>query len=1129
MDDLVDKPGRSVGRSVRQIEAPRKVQGLEIYTPDVKRPGMLHGAILRSPHAHAEIRSIDVSAAAALPGVHAVITGMDLPGVMYVHMSKWSDRYPLARKKVRFFGEEIAAVAADTPQIAAEALRHIKVDYAVLPAVFEPKDALRPGAPLINEGPNPTGIKNVAIEFNRNFADFEEKLAQAAFVIEGDYSNLSATPMCMETNGTVAEYDPQSCDLTLWTSTQAPFFIRKEIAHVLQLPPEKVHVRPVAVGGGFGGKSKICEQEAIASALACKTGRAVRLVLSRYEDMISGKIDYAKTMRVRHAVDKEGNILARSTSILFDNGAYTAFGAVYVAAARQRTNSLYRVQSAHYDCKLVYTNKLPGGQYRGMGAPHIIWAIEDQIDLIADRLGRDRIDYRIQIANRPGDVTPLGWEVTSCELAQCLETVRDRLDWTAKRQDRKPLRGLGVASMIHPSAGVLYEEGNYANVSLEIQEDGRLLLGTMTADAGTGQNTILAQLCAEELGIEPELIDVRHMDTDFAPIDLGSAASRVTFVSGNAARKAAENFRLALHNGLAALKGIEPTDISLEGGMVKLGRLNEKPMHLAEVFKACGNLRAEGYFRTPATRPDADTGYGNYAAAYCFGAQGCEVEVDPNTGKVKILNFVAAQDVGRPINPNALRGQIVGGIMQGVGLALFEEMVFEDGRPVTTSYLDYKVPRFDDMPPIEFVPISSNDPIGPFGAKAAGEPSINATIAAIGNAISDAVGVRMRDMPFTPEKILAALREKEKRARIATRPYSRPKNLHVDAVRRLYPGLVFPLMKKYGPRLAGPEKSAPVPQYSIASDLTHALELLRTDGAKLRAGGTDLHVGMKQGIYAPALVVDISRLPELQTIGEVEGSLRIGAGVKLNRLAADDEVARRLPILRQAISLIATNQVRNMATVGGDLCQQKRCWFFRNGVPCYKNKGASCPCFAVLGDNRHHSIIGAERCNAPCPACLAPVLTALDAVAIIAGPNGARHVSMNEFYKWSGEPAMSSGEILVAIDIPQAAQKRSSSFAKFAMSKGHFAEASVAVSLGVENGVISAARIALGAVSPFPERAKEAEASLVGRQASAEVFAEAARKTVIGALPLSRNDHKIDLVVALSEQALEAASRFAPH
>lgn len=1126
MDDVVYPPTRSVGRSLPQIEAPRKVQGLEIYTPDVKRPGMLHGAILRSPHPHAEIRGIDVSKATALPGVHAVITGMDLPGIKYVHLSKWSDRYPLARDKVRFFGEEVAAVAAESPEVAQQALHLIEVDYKPLPAAFTPEEALMPGAPDINQGPNPTGIKNVAIDFNRDFGDLEANYAKAAFIIEGDYRNGNATPMCMETNGTVAEYDPNTGDLVLWTSTQAPFFVRKEVAHVLGLPTEKVHVRPVAVGGGFGGKSKVCEQEAIAAALALRTSRAVRLVLSRYEDMISGKIDYAKTMRVKHAVDKDGNILARSTSMVLDNGGYTAYGAIYVAAARQRTCSLYRVQSAHFDCRLVYTNKLPGGQYRGMGAPHIIWAIEDQIDLIADRLGRDRIDYRIQIANRSGDITPLGWEITSCELVKCLETVRDRLDWNRKRAERKPLRGLGVASMIHPSAGVLYEEGNYANISVEIQENGRLLLGTMTADAGTSQNTILAQICAEAIGIDPEQIDVRHMDTDFAPIDLGSAASRVTFVTGNAARHAGENFSSKLRQAISTLYGIPAAEIELVNGTIKLGRLNEPPMTFAEVYKHFGNLRTEGFFRTPATRPDPDTGYGNYAAAYCFGAQGCEVEIDPDTGKVKILNFVAAQDVGRPINPLSLRGQIIGGIMQGIGLALYEEMVFEEGRPVTTSYLDYKVPRFDDLPPIEFVAISSNDAIGPFGAKAAGEPAINATIAAISNAISDALGVRMRDLPITPEKIITVLRDKRgARGKIPTKPFSRTKNLHVETVRRLYPSLIFPLMKKYGPRLAGPEKPASTPDYKIAKNLNHALSLLRTEGAKVRAGGTDIHVGIKQGIYAPSLIVDISRLPELQMIEYTSSGLTIGAGVKLNRLAGDDDIADKLPILRSAINLIATNQIRNMATVGGNLCQQKRCWFFRNSLPCYKNKGATCPCFAVCGDNRHHSIISAGRCNAPCPACLAPVLAVLDAIAVIRGPEGMRRLPMAEFYTWSGEPAMTPQEILVAVEIPKAAEARHSSFMKFAISKGHFAEASVAVSLQIKDGFIETARIALGAVSPFPERPAAAEAVLTGQRPSTDLFADAALKAVQGALPLSSNDYKVDLVVALTERALGAAVR----
>lgn len=1116
---------RTVGRRVPQLEGADKVTGRAVYTPDVVLEGMAHGAILRSPHAHAEIRAIDTAAARAFPGVLAIITGRDLPGIPYVHISKFSDRFPLAREKVRFFGEEVAAVAAETRAIAEEACRLIKVDYRPLPAVHEPEDALAPGAPEVNRAPADTGERNVALKFSRDFGDVAKGFAEAALVVEGDYRNGVVSPVAMETNGTVARWEGGR--LTLWTATQAPFYIRKEVAHVLRLEPACVHIKPVAVGGGFGGKAKICEQEALAAALAIAAERPVRLVLTRYEDLVAGKTDHGKAMRVRTAVDAEGNILARSSSLLIDNGAYTAFGPVYVAAARQRTCNLYRVAAAHYDCRLAFTNKVPGGAYRGMGAPQIIWAIEDQVDEIAERLGIDPIDYRIKIANRPGDVTPLGWEITSCALAECLEVVRERLGWTEKRANPVPWRGVGVASMIHPSAGVLYEEGNYANVGVELTAEGRVRLATMTADAGTWQNTMLAQLCGEAMGLDPTLFEVIHMDTEASPVDLGSAASRVTYVTGNAAADAGRRLVAAIGAALGARYGLGSVAAVIMDCKVHLTGLNRPPLDLAEVFQAVGPLRVIGSFSTPATRPDPETGYGNYAAAYCFGAQGAEVEIDPVTGKVRVLKLVAAQDVGRAINPTAIEGQIQGGVVQGIGMALSEEMVFEEGRPVTTSYLDYKVPRFDDLPDIEVVTVDSIDAIGPFGAKAAGEPSINATVAAIANAVANAIGVRMRELPMTPERILAAIKARDGTPDIATRPFTRRKNFRVAAVRSLYPSLVFPALRTFGPRLAGPE-TAPVARapHSYPRSVAEALAHLAEDpaGSKIRAGGTDLSVGIKQGIYSPAAIVDISRIASLAGIAATADTLTLGAGARLADVARHPDVPRLAPMVVEAIGQLATPQIRNMATVGGDLCQQKRCWFFRSALPCYKLKGATCPCFAVLGDSRNHAILSTERCNAPCPADLAPVFAALGATAVIASPAGERRVPMDGFYRWSGEPDIAPGEILTAIEIPVRRPTTATAFEKFALSKGYFGVASVAVSLDLAEGVMRRVRVAMGSVSPFPERARGAEELLEGARPTPALIAEAARATVTGALPLKPAAYKTGVLVGLTERALARAT-----
>lgn len=1109
-----------VGQRVPMLEGVDRVTGTAVYTSDIGLPGMLHGAVFRSPHPHARIVSIDTSRAARIPGVQAVVTAADTPRIRYVHLgAKYSDRYPLAVDRVRFVGEEVAAVAATTPEAARQALEQIAVRWEPLDPVFTPEAAMAAGAPPIHDGSLTTAGRNIAQHFAADYGAVDEAFSQAAAVFEDDYAHGAVAPVCMETNGTVASFDLSTGELTLWTATQAPFFVRKEVAHVLGLPRERVHIKPVHVGGGFGGKSKACEQEAIAALLAMKTGRPVRLVLSRHEEFASGKTDHAKAIRLRTAVAADGRILGRSASVVVDNGAYTAFGPVYVAAARQRTACLYRVDSAHYDARLVYTNKVPGGQYRGMGAPQMIWAIESQLDRIAAHLGRDPLEYRVALANRPGDVTPLGWKITSCALAECLEEVGRRIGWAGKRRHPRPNCGIGVAAMIHPSGGVYYEEGNYANVALEVEPDGRVLVATMTADTGTWQNTMLAQLVAETLEMPVDQITVLHMDTSRAPEDLGSAASRVTFVTGNAAVRAARALADEAVRHTAKQWERAPDDVEFAGGRLR-ERGGGRGATLGQVAAWAGGLRAEGYYQVPTRRPDPATGYGNYAAAYVFGAQAAEVEIDPATGKVHVLRVVAAQDVGRAINPTAIEGQIHGGILQGIGMALQEALVSDRGVPVNGSILQYKVPRATDAPAIELALLPSDEREGPYGAKAAGEPSINATVAAIANAVTHATGITFRELPLTPDRVLAALAERDGR-RLALKPYLRPRNVEVAAIRRLYPSLVFPVLRKVTAALPAPPRQSDQ-AVVVARRLGQALGALAAHGprAKVLAGGTDVLVGIRQGIYAPEVLIDVTRVDELRRLGVGEDLCILGAGVTLAEVASAPAIARAHPSLVEGIQRLATPQVRNVATVGGDLCQQKRCWFFRSALPCYKLRGVSAPCYAVVGDNRHHAIQGAGRCAAPCPADLAPILVALDARAHVASVRGERRLPMEAFYRWSGEPDLSPAELLVAVEIPHAASPATEAFEKFTQREGDFAEASVAVRIWWQGRRPADVRIAVGAVSPFPARAERAERAVLASDLSAGALRRAAETVVHGSLPLSANAWKTHLLVNLTERAL---------
>ncbi len=1120
---------REVGKRRPQAGIEMRVRGGAIYTHDVSLPGMLYGAILRSSHAHARILSIDISEANSLAGVHTIITAEDFKDRHYYHLGgNYSDRRPLAKDKVRFWGEEIAAVAADTLEIAERACSLILVEYEVLPTAFTPEDALKADAPEIHEQENAAAGKNLAIRFAANYGDVDAALAKASFVLEDEFRHGIVAPACMETNGTVARFDADEGKLELWTATQAPYFIRKEIAHVVGLEEKKVRIRSVEVGGGFGGKSKVCEQEALAAMLSIKSARPVKITLNRRDEFVSGKTDHAKRIRIRTAVSEDGRILNRHVSVQIDNGAYTAYAPTYVGASRQRTTCLYRIETAHYDCDLVYTNKVPGGQYRGMGAPHTIWAIESHMDEIALRLNRDPLEYRISQANQPGDVTPLKWRISTCGLTDCLRDAGRMIGWDEKRKNSQPLRGVGVASMIHPSGGVIYQEGNFANSRIELTADGHVIVHTQTADTGTWQNTTLAQVAAEALGISTEDIFVSHMDTDDAPADLGSAASRVTFVTGNATLRAAENLKANIFAGLSRQWNCGVEDITIEGGFARHATEPNRAADLREVARLVGPLEAEGYFNTPGERPDPKTGEGNYAATYVFGAQAAEVEVDRNTGRISVLRMAVAQDVGRALNPTAVEGQIYGGVLQGIGMALQEEMIFEEGRPVNASFLDYAVPRIGSAPKIDISLVETNDPLGPYGAKAGAEPTVNATIAAIANAVFHATGIRFKELPMSPDRVLAALEEKDGR-KPSLKPWKRAYNAEVATVRAIYPGVVFPALRKVGTKFARVPEKAKKPQILVPETTAELLEQLSNKEKKSRivAGGTDIFVGLKQGIYDPDQLLDVSRLQELQGISLLQGettTLRIGAATTLDVVARNEIVARHFPSLVKCIEAIATAQIRRVATVAGDLCQEKRCWFFRSAFPCYKLGGATCPCFAVLGDNRHHSINGAKRCAAPNPSDLAPLLSSLDARAKIVGRSGARQIPIEGLYLWSGLTKVGKDELIEAIEIPVSADA-TFAFEKFGLRQGDFAEASVAVRAEWSGRKISALRIFAGAVSPLPLRAGKAEALLTGTALEPEIVTQAAATIVEGSLPLKDNQYKVPLLINLTKQALLAASR----
>lgn len=1110
---------RVIGQPRPQLEGPAKVTGQAAYTHDRTLPDMLHGVILRSPYPHARIKSVDLSKAHAMPGVVAAVSGRDFPDKKYVNAGPaFADRFAMARDRVRFVGEEVAAVAAETTVQAQAALAAINVEYEILPAAFDVEAAMAPGAPVIHEKPD--FPPNVTQQSVADFGGVEAAFEDADHIFDATFEHGIVAPICLETNGVLTSFDAVAGSLNIWAPTQAPFFVRKEVAHIMELPLEDVQVRSVVIGGGFGGKSQSPEPIAIAAMLSIKARRPVKILLNRQEEFLSGKSDHAKKMRVRSAVAADGSLLGRYTEFWVDNGAYTHMGPAYISAVRQRTCNLYRVGAAGFDGKLVHTNKVSGGSYRGMGSPQIIWAIETQIDEIAEKLGKDKLAYRIQIANQPGDRTPMGWNIGTCAMAECLAEAGRRIGWAEKRDAMPANRGIGFAAMINPSVGMLYSEGNFACVSIDLLADGRLRVGTQSADCGTSQNTVMGQFVAEELGLDGAQIDVLHMDTEETPPDLGSAASRVTFVSGNAAIKTAKVFRSELAVRLSEHWSVPASEIDFDDGIASHKDDNARRLTLAEIAALEGPFRVEDRYDIEMPRPDPNTGYGDYAATYGFGAQAVEVEVDPATGHVTVLKVVVVQDIGRVINPLALDGQMHGGIVQGIGMALREELTFENGAPVNASLITYKAPRIQDTPEIETAYIETDDPTGPYGAKAGGEHSINATPAAIANAVAQATATRFRKLPITSADVLNAL---EKKKPLALKPWKRPYNLEVATARALYPSILFPGLRKLGGAVGRKPKSNPSYEYVIPDDLKDALrELAKPDRtAKIMAGGTDLQVGIHQGIYELDAVVDIAGLDELRSITIEEHRITFGAAMTIAEIVERDDLRAIHPMLTDGLAKIATSQIRNVATIAGDLSQEKRCWFFRSGAQCYKAGGMSCPCYAVLGDNRLHSILGAGRCAAPCVADAAPILTALDAVVVVVGTGGTRRVPLREFYVWSGETVVRPGEIIRAIEVPRDPMRSTQAFEKSAGWDGDFADASVAVHMSWDGAALSSVRISLGAVSPLPVRAVTAETALLKGPLTAETIRAAAEMTVHGALPLADNKHKSHLLVNLTERAIE--------
>jgi len=758
-----------IGRRHRKLDGASKATGRALYTADLSRPAMLHAKILRSPHAHARIRSVDASRARALAGVHAVITGKDLPETYGIIV--WTrDEPALAVDKACYVGEGIAAVAAETAEIAERACELIDVDFELLDTVLSPEEALaKPGVEVRPGGKHGNVTKHVQLAFG----DVEAGLGNADVVVEGTYYFENSNHVAIEPHAALAEWDAARQALTLWSCTQVPHYLHRELARVLGVPESRIRVRQPAIGAGFGGKSEPFDLEFVVSKLAMMTGRPVKLVYSREEVFYAHRGRHPTTMRFEVGARKDGSITAVRAKNVLDGGAYSSFGLVTAYYSGQLLTAPVKLGAYAFDSTRVFTNKPVCGAKRGHGSVQPRFAFECLLDEVAEAIGMDPIDLRRSQDIGSSTKTINGQRITSNGAVACLDAVERASGWKAKRGRLPRGRGIGVATSMYIT-GTNYpiypNEMPQSSVAVKLDRSGRVTVVAGASDIGQGSDSVLADLVADVLGLDLADVSVVTHDTDVCPVDLGSYSSRVTFMCGNAAIDAASQLRDLLVDAAATEWGCAPEDVVAGGSRLWRREDTATAMTFANaVWKAEERhgplVRAAGY-KTPKLGGEYRGGTIGASPAYSFTAHVAEVEVDEQTGFVTVRKVWAAHDCGKALNPTIVEGQVQGSVYMGLGEVLLEQQAYDSkGVHVCPNLVDYKVPTAVDTPEIEAIVVESGDPEGPFGAKEAGEGPLHPIIPAVANAVHDAVGVRIRRIPFHPAAVLDALRRQREAAR----------------------------------------------------------------------------------------------------------------------------------------------------------------------------------------------------------------------------------------------------------------------------------------------------------------------------------------------------------------------------
>ena len=770
-----------VGHGVTRYDAPDKVTGRAKYTADIRLPGTVVGKLLGSPIAHGIIKRIDVSKARALPGVLAVITAADLPDVWYGVSPAREDEQILARERVRYVGDEVAAVAAVDEDTAERALRLIEVEYQELPAVFDAEAAMAPGAPVIHPE-HPRYAENINTRVDWHFGDVERGFAEADHVRQQRFVGNRTYQSPMEPHAALARWEPHGDRLTLWASTQVPHYLHRSLSRTLGIPMGSIRVIRPAVGGGFGAKAEATPLDFCAAILSKMTGRPVMMEYTREEMFRHFRGRHKQFIDLKIGVKRDGTITAVEQRVVLDGGAYTSFGVITAYYAGSMLPTLYQMPNYKYEGVRVYTNLPASGAFRGHGVPQPRFAFESLMDMIAEDLGIDPIEMRLRNAMEPGTRTCNALDISSCEFRQTLTRAREASGWSEKKGRLPRGKGIGVGcgGFVSGAGYPIYRSDfPHSNAVIRVHEDGTgVSLHIAAAEIGQGSDTVMVQIAAEELGVPYEQVWLVECDTVLASLDLGAYSSRLTLMGGNAVQMAAQRVKAQLLDVAARELDCDAVGLVARGGRILVKDNPALGMDWAAAarlaFSRGGPVVGTGYYQPPKhLGGDFKGGTVGTSPAYSFSTAIAEVTVDLETGYVAVDRFTDFSDAGTVINPVTFHGQVEGSIVMGLGETLLEDtLVGPAGRFTNPNLHDYLIPTIRETPEIRTVAVESYEPHGPFGAKEIGEGSLLPVLGAIANAIYDACGVRVTELPITPEKILRGLKAEAGRA--ASAPTARP-------------------------------------------------------------------------------------------------------------------------------------------------------------------------------------------------------------------------------------------------------------------------------------------------------------------------------------------------------------------